>query len=53
MPTVDVLVQLIDGSHVPVIMQRRCTVEVPQVQLPDILFRPKPIRTISGVFGIN
>ena len=30
------LVQFIDCSHVPVIMQRRCTVEVPQIQLSPV-----------------
>ena len=30
------LAQFIDGSHVPVIVQRRCTVKVPQIQLSPV-----------------
>ena len=51
MSMVDVLLQFIDNSHVPVIMQRRCTEEVPQIQLSPVTADIPVVQQRRGIFS--
>ena len=45
------LMQFIDISHVPVIMQRRCTAEVPQIQLSPATVDIPVVQQRRGIFS--
>ena len=51
MPMVDVLMQFIDISHVPVIMQRRCIGKVPQIQLSPVTVDIPVVQQRRGIFS--
>ena len=48
---VDVLLQFIDISHVPLIMQRRCTGEVPQIQFSPATVDIPVVQQRRGIFS--